>query len=154
LGSFIRQFILIYVSSSESLRKYPPVPDLIRSVTTEYRVPDTNVVFPKGQTVMIPVYAIQHDPNIYENPEVYDPDRFTPENEAKRNPYSFLPFGEGPRNCIGLRFGMMQARIGMAVLLNNFKFELGGRTKVPLDISKSSAILCPVDGIWLKVKKI
>jgi cytochrome P450 family 6 len=130
------------------------VADLIRIVTDDYSVPESKVVFPKGQTVFIPVYAIHHDPEIYENPSQYDPDRFTPENEAKRNPYAFLPFGEGPRNCIGLRFGMMQARIGLAVLLSHYRFDLSSKTKQPLRMSKSSPILSPVGGIWLKVEKI
>jgi cytochrome P450 family 6 len=112
------------------------------------------VIFTKGTTVVIPVYAIHHDSLIYKNPDVYDPERFTPENEATRNPYAFLPFGEGPRNCIGLRFGLMQARIGLAVLLNNFRFELSDKTSVPLNLLKSSPLLTPEGGIWLKVEKL
>jgi cytochrome P450 family 6 len=130
------------------------VTDLIRCVTEDYRVPNSKVVFTKGLTVIIPVYAIHHDPMIYKDPEVYDPERFTPENEAKRNPYAFLPFGEGPRNCIGLRFGMMQARIGLAILLSNFRFELSSKTSVPLNLSKSTPVLAPIGGIWLKVEKL
>ncbi len=136
------------------MRKYPPVTNLIRSVTTDYKVPDSKVVFEKGKTVMIPVYALHHDPELYPDPEVYDPDRFTPENEAKRNPFAFLPFGEGPRNCIRLRFGLMQARIGLAVLLSNFRFEIAEPTATPLVLSKNSPVLSPVGGIWLKVEKL
>lgn len=59
------------------------------------------MVVPKGTRVMIPVYSIHHDPEIYPKPEIFDPDRFTEENKSRRPHYAYLPFGSGPRNCIG-----------------------------------------------------
>lgn len=107
----------------ESLRKYPPVTNLTRRCNRDYPVEGTNFVIKKDQMLFVPAYAIQHDPDIYPNPSVFDPDRFTPEEQSKRSPYAFLSFGQGPRNCIGLRFGVLQAKIGLAMLLKNFKFE-------------------------------
>lgn len=127
---------------------------LNREATKDYLVPGTKHVLHKGMSVIIPVHAIHHDPEIYPNPEIYDPDRFSPEEMKKRNPFAFLSFGEGPRVCIGLRFGMMQARIGLAFLLDNFKFSTCSKSVVPLVFSKTSFILTPDSGLWLKVEKI
>lgn len=67
---------------------------------------------------------------------------------------TFLAFGIGPRLCIGSRFGMLQARVGMAKLLSNFEFSICDKTSVPVQIDKKSAILSPVGGMWLNDKKI
>ncbi|XP_058126451.1 cytochrome P450 6A1-like [Anopheles coustani] len=139
---------------NESLRKYPPGANLIRQVSHDYRVPGTDVTFPKGMNVMIPVYAIHHDPDNYPDPERYDPDRFSPETTETRKPYTFLPFGEGPRICIAARFGMLEARIGLSVLLMNFSFARCSKTNVPLVISSRHAVLTPEGGLWLKVEKL
>ena len=136
------------------MRKYPPVSHLTRNVNNDYKVEGTKFLFKKGQTILIPVGAIQHDPEYYPDPEIYDPDRFTPEMSAKRNPFTFLPFGDGPRVCIGVRFGMMQARIGLISVLSNFKIELAKGSEVPLKISKSDFILTPENGVWLTLSEI
>lgn len=104
--------------------------------------------------MIVPVYALHHDAEYYPDPEKYNPDRFTPEEVAKRNPYCFLPFGEGPRICIGMRFGMMQARVGLAYLLRDFSFTLSSKTPVPLKISPRSPVLTSEGGLWLKVQKL
>lgn len=103
---------------------------------------------------MIPVYAIHHDSDIYENPETFNPERFEPTAVHSRPSGSFLAFGDGPRNCIGLRFGMMQARIGLITLLRNFEFELSDNTKVPLDFMAKGLILTIKGGLFVKFRKL
>lgn len=88
----------------ETLRKYPVVSTLTRSPSQEYTIPDTKVTIPAGQSIFIPVYAIHHDAAIYPEPEKFIPERFTPEEKANRHPFAYLPFGEGPRICIGMRW--------------------------------------------------
>lgn len=78
------------------------MPVLFRTCTKEYKLPNTNVIIENGTPVMIPIYAIQRDPSYYKDPEKFDPERFTPENKASRHHFSYLPFGEGPRICIGI----------------------------------------------------
>jgi len=85
------------------LRKYPPVDNLLRIASNDYTIPDSKLVIPKGMLVFIPAYAIHHDSNIFENPEKFDPERFNDENKKNLHPMAHLPFGEGPRNCVGLR---------------------------------------------------
>jgi len=139
---------------NESLRKYPPLGIVFRRVTKDYHVPEYNFTLKRGTLVWIPAYAIQHDPENYPNPDEYDPERFTTEQVRQRNSVTFLPFGDGPRNCIGMRFGMMQARIGLIMLLRHFKFTLSSKTPVPLKLQKNTFILAPEGGLWLDVSPV
>jgi cytochrome P450 family 6 len=80
---------------------YPSLPNLIRVCTKPYTIPGTNVLIDKGTPVIIPIYAIHRDPLYYSDPDIFDPERFTEYNKEKRPAYTYLPFGEGPRICIG-----------------------------------------------------
>nr|CAD7457129.1 unnamed protein product [Timema tahoe] len=86
---------------SETLRKYPPAPNLYRKCTIPYPIPGTSITLEQGTRVLIPAYAIHHDPEFYPEPEKFDPERFTEENKGSRPSCTYLPFGEGPRICIG-----------------------------------------------------
>ncbi len=79
----------------ESLRKYPPGNLIRTNVNKEYPIAGTDIVMPKESLVIVPVYAIHHDPDYYTNPDEYNPDRFEPEEVKKRHPQTFMPFGDG-----------------------------------------------------------
>lgn len=95
--------LIIYLLTflSETLRKYPVLVWLSRTALVDYTFSGTKITIPRGQQVFIPVYPIQMDPEIYPNPQVFDPERFTDDNAKSRHSMFFLPFGDGPRNCIG-----------------------------------------------------
>lgn len=133
----------------ETLRKYPPVCGLFRKSNKSYKISNTNIFLPEDTFYHIPVYAIQNDPEIYPNPESFDPDRDTPINAM-----SFLPFGSGPRNCIGERFGWMQMRVAMVTLLMGYEFSVSPRTQVPMVFDTHSMILSPPNGMWLNVSRL
>ncbi|KAF2887153.1 hypothetical protein ILUMI_19020, partial [Ignelater luminosus] len=84
----------------ETLRKHPPVMILNRKCVEPYKVPDTEVVIEKNTAVVISVLGLHRDPEYFPDPEKFDPDRFSEENRSKIIPFTYLPFGEGPRVCI------------------------------------------------------
>lgn len=85
----------------ETLRMYPIVEPLQRNANADYAVPGTDVIIKKGQTVVMSPIGIHYDEQHYTNPTKFDPDRFNLENSRDRHPCAYLPFGTGPRNCIG-----------------------------------------------------
>ena len=80
--------------SLETLRKFPPVDNLLRLTANDYKIPDSNLTIEKDTIVIIPVFGIHNDPDIYPNPEMFDPERFSDENKKKLHPMAHLPFGE------------------------------------------------------------
>uniref|UniRef100_A0A1B0EY63 Cytochrome P450 n=1 Tax=Phlebotomus papatasi TaxID=29031 RepID=A0A1B0EY63_PHLPP len=132
----------------ETLRKYPPLGSLFRRVTETYKSPE-GAKLTRDMNLIIPIYAIHHDPDIYEDPETFNPDRFEPEEVRQRHRCSFLPFGDGPRNCIGLRFGLLQTKIGLVALLSRFVFEASSTTPRSIRFARKSFTLTPDGGLWL-----
>ncbi|XP_043662811.1 probable cytochrome P450 6a14 [Drosophila teissieri] len=139
---------------SETLRKHPIIPQLLRETNESYKVPNTEFTIEKGTTLLIPVHNIHHDQDLYPQPELFDPSRFETDKSKSRHPFAYLPFGDGPRNCIGLRFGKMQAKIGIVSLLQRFKFGVSELTEIPLILDTRSPTLSAKNGIHLKVERI
>lgn len=100
----------------ETLRKYPSLPVLNRICNQPYTIPGSNVTIEKDVGAWISVLAIHRDPEYYPDPLKFDPERFSEEEKAKRRPFTYLPFGEGPRICIGNYFP--------AVLRLNIRFKI------------------------------
>ncbi|XP_046679583.1 probable cytochrome P450 6a14 [Homalodisca vitripennis] len=128
---------------NEALRCYPVFPHLSRVCTQDYRVPDSTLEIDKGVSVVIPVYSLHHDPKYFPDPYTFDPDRFSPENCKGRHPYVYLPFGEGPRMCIGLRFGLMKIKTALATLVSDYQISLTPETEVPLQFKSNSFTTLP-----------
>lgn len=126
-----------------------------RQSTKDYNIPGTNTVIEKGIVVHIPVYAIQHDEKYYPDPKKFDPSRFFVEN-CKNKTFTempYMPFGDGPRNCIGIKLGKIETKIGISSMLKNFSYTLGDQHvgKEELEISPTSFVMAPKSSIKLKV---
>lgn len=125
------------------------MPVLNRECAKDYKLPGTNTVIPRGTPIFIPVGGLHHDPQYYPEPDKFDPERFTEENKAKRHHFAYLPFGEGPRICIGMRFGMMQTRLGLITLIKDYEIKPCAKTEVPLKMDPKSFLTTTLGGIWL-----
>ncbi|XP_012817051.1 cytochrome P450 4B1 [Xenopus tropicalis] len=134
----------------ESLRLYPPVPGIARQLTQPITFCDGRSL-PKDSMVLLSLYAINRCSSIWEDPEVFDPMRFSAENSAKRNSHAFLPFSAGSRNCIGQNFAMNEMKVALALTLQ--RFELFPDTGIE-PLTAPQLVLRSLNGIHLKLKRV
>ena len=97
------------------------------------------------------IHSIHHDEEYYPNANKWDPERFMPENRDKLVPYTYFPFGIGPRNCVGMRFALMEAKTAAAYLVNKFHFYKTPKTPTEL-ISKKFEFLFTVDNVFVGIE--
>ncbi|XP_063914425.1 cytochrome P450 4C1-like isoform X2 [Zophobas morio] len=108
----------------EALRLVPTAPFIVRYADEDIKCDP--YVFPAGSNLAVPVVLLHRDPDVWPDPEKFDPDRFLPDEVAKRHRCSYIPFSFGARNCIGFKFGMMLVKIMVATILRNFKVRTVG----------------------------
>nr|NP_001352549.1 cytochrome P450 6a13-like [Myzus persicae] len=138
---------------AETLRKYPTLVALFRKASQTYQIPNDSLTIEKGQKIIIPVYAMHYDPKYYKDPEKFIPERFSTEEKAKRPNGIYLPFGDGPRMCIGKRFAEMEMKLAFVEILTKFEVFPCGKTEIPLKYSNKVLTLMPKHGIWLRFKR-
>ncbi|XP_023245130.1 cytochrome P450 4C1-like [Copidosoma floridanum] len=103
----------------EALRIYPSAPSIGRC--TEHDIVIDGYLIPKSTIIRMNLYQAHHDPEIWPDPETFDPDRFLPENSKGRHIYSYFPFSAGPRNCIGKKFAYLELKTVLTAILRKWK---------------------------------
>ncbi len=120
-ASHVDQLVITQQVLKESMRLFPPAPQIGRHALKDHMFGPHEIK--AGTQVMIPIYAVQRHRTYFPDPDRFDPTRFTPENEAKISRYHYMPFGAGPRICIGMAFAMMEATLILATLIRGAKFD-------------------------------
>ncbi|XP_042257674.1 cytochrome P450 4B1-like [Thunnus maccoyii] len=131
----------------ESLRLYPPVPGMSRKTTKPMTFFDGRTL-PEGCIVGTNMYGIHRNADVWENPDVFDPLRFLPENSFRRSPHAFVPFSAGPRNCIGQNFAMNEMKVVIALTLKRYQL-IEDPTRKPKIIPR--LVLRSLNGIYIKI---
>jgi cytochrome P450 len=132
----------------EALRLYPPFWMIDRMAVGDDRVGDLQI--PRGSTVIVYVYGAHHAPRYWPSPESFDPERFTKANAALHTPFTHLPFGGGPRGCIGGNYAMLQILMILSDLLRKYDFQLTPGQTIE---ARPMVILRPKNGIRMTFTK-
>ncbi|XP_007557321.1 cytochrome P450 4T8 [Poecilia formosa] len=134
----------------ESLRLYPPVPGISRQITKPITFFDGRTL-PAGSHIGVSMFATHRNATVWENPDVFDPLRFLPENVSKRSPHAFVPFSAGPRNCIGQTFAINELKVVTALTLKRYELIEDPDNK-PKIIPR--LVLRSLNGIHIKIKPV
>lgn len=139
----------------ETLRKYPIAPALMRECVQKCTIPGTNKAIAQGMSIFIPVLGFHRDPEIFENPLQFKPERFlsSPTGEGKSSGCFYLPFGDGPRNCIGAKLAKLTVKIGLIAVLTKFNIELDDLSMADKEVEfhPRQFLLTPLKPFNLKV---
>ncbi|XP_011695538.1 PREDICTED: cytochrome P450 9e2-like [Wasmannia auropunctata] len=144
-------------NQNEPLRMYPILVILDRVCVKDFELPPAlpglkPFSLKKGQSIWVPIYALQRDPNYFKEPEKFDPERFRGERKKNTlNSRAYLPFGLGPRMCIGNRFALLETKVALFHLLARCNLKTCEKTIIPLKIAKDGFSMTAEGGFWLKV---
>lgn len=126
----------------EVLRMYTVVPFLPRALNQADQLGDYSL--PANALVLVFYHGVHHNPKVWKEPEVFDPDRFSPENSTGRHPFAFVPFSAGPRKCAGDEFAMLEGPLVMAMILQKFRVQVLPGQSFP---SRVGATMRPLHGV-------
>ncbi|XP_020286745.1 cytochrome P450 9e2-like [Pseudomyrmex gracilis] len=107
-----------------------------------------------GMQVMISVQGLHEDPRYWENSEEFDPERYIPDKKNSIEKFAFLPFGEGPRMCPGMRMALLIVKAGLAALLQKYTLELSPKTQQPVKMVAGTILVTPKGGLWVNIQKL
>nr|QLI62194.1 cytochrome P450 45 [Streltzoviella insularis] len=154
----IQQMTYMDMVVSELLRLWTPGLALDRYCNKDYNLGKPNdkatedFIIRKGEAVSIPVWAIHRDPKYFPDPLKFDPERFSEENRHKIQPFTYLPFGMGPRNCIGSRFALCEVKVMAYQLLQHFELSPSEKSCHPIKLCKSTFNIRIEGGHWIRLK--
>jgi len=111
---YVEQFM------NEVLRMHPPVTTLDRACNKEVNYDGIHI--PKDMIVSVSTYALHYSEEYYSDPQIFNPDRWSPENKPNLDPYAFMPFGMGPRNCVAMRFALEEVKLILCTIVKQFRF--------------------------------
>ncbi|XP_052782647.1 cytochrome P450 3A2-like [Mya arenaria] len=136
---------------NETLRMYPPLAATNRTTSHHKDVLLDGYWFPANTLIQYSIYMIHHDPQLYPEPDKFIPERFLPEEKAKRDPFTFIPFGL--RNCIDMRLALLEAKIALVATLRKVKFVQVPETEVPLEVITYEPFLRPARPVKVGVER-
>ena len=134
----------------ESMRVYNFVGALERLCTKDYPIPEMNYTIPKG--MMVQVANFQNDDELFPNASKFNPENFLEESKQKRSPYVYAAFGHGPRNCIGMRFAILQVKLVLVHMIRNFKVLECEKTPKELIPDPTDTASLPKGGLWVRLE--
>ncbi|XP_070209346.1 cytochrome P450 3A18-like [Littorina saxatilis] len=135
---------------NEAMRLFPPLFVIDREIDEDVELGEFKLK--KGWRMVVPCYSIHRDPEYWTDPLKYDPERHTPEAKAKRHPFAFMPFGFGPRNCIGMRLAQLEIRMAIATILQHYAPMLCEKSVYPPVVEMPQTRMVAKDGLWIKFK--
>ncbi|KAK0166843.1 hypothetical protein PV327_004323 [Microctonus hyperodae] len=155
---FIQEMKYMDQVIKESMRLTPTIPYLAKICTKEFKLVGSDglecTVYP-GTEIIISTIGLHRDPTFWENPDVFDPERFSDDKRRNYHKFIYLPFGSGPKSCVGMRIAIMQMKAALATLLKNYSIEVDEKTKEPVGIHRLSGFTAtPSNEIWLRIKSI
>ena len=137
----------------ETLRRHPVVSFIERPCTKDYKLPNTDLVIKKGDVVRASNMGICFDPDIFPNPEEWNPDNFSKENRMNRSPYSFLAFSLGPRNCMAMRFAIFEMKVAVSHLVSKFKILTSPKTCRKVEVDPKHMLGAAKGGLYVKFEE-
>ncbi|CAG9565832.1 unnamed protein product [Danaus chrysippus] len=119
----IKEMTYLEWAFKEGMRIFPSLGFLVRQCAKRYTFEELNLTIDEGVKVIIPLQALHNDPEYFDNPTEFRPERFDPSNSSGRDKFVYLPFGSGPRACVGERLGVMQSLAGLAAVLSRVRVQ-------------------------------
>ncbi|XP_011172178.2 cytochrome P450 6j1-like [Solenopsis invicta] len=142
---------------NETMRMIPAGIPIKKRCTEEFELKGSDGLVCRvqpGTEILIPVQALHRDPQYWENPEEYDPERFSSDRKQSIERFTYLPFGEGPRMCVGMRMAQLQVKAGLTIILRKYKLELSPKTQIPLKMIPGAILPAAKGGLWVYFQQL